>query len=89
MAQLTRPSSVVEPVVDPEADAACDRFLRAISHTGICELGLTRDGRLQTIETDPRYSVTADAAPYPAIDIGWLQDLATSTHTAATFVIRL
>lgn len=73
-------ASVVEPVDDPEADALCDGFLRSIRYAGICEIELKRDGRdglLKMIEANPRYSVTADAAPYAGIELGWLhyQDL--------------
>lgn len=71
-------ASVVEPVADPEADRLCDGFLRAIGYAGICELEIkrdTRDGRVKLIEANPRYSVTADAAPYAGVDIGWLHYL--------------
>jgi predicted ATP-grasp superfamily ATP-dependent carboligase len=71
-------ASVVEPVSDPEADQLCDRFLRETGYAGICEIELkrdTRDGRVKMIEANPRYSVTADAAPYAGVDIGWLHYL--------------
>jgi predicted ATP-grasp superfamily ATP-dependent carboligase len=71
-------ASVSEPVPDLEADRVCDQFLRAIGYCGICEIELkrdTRDGRLKMIEVNPRYSVTADAAPYAGVDIGWLHYL--------------
>lgn len=71
-------ASVVEPVVDPEADQVCDRFLRAIGYVGLCEIELkrdSRDGKLMMIEANPRYSVTADAAPYLNVDLGWLHYL--------------
>jgi len=71
-------ASLVEPVSDPEADALCDGFLRAIGYEGLCELELkrdTRDGRIKLIEANPRYSVTADAAPYAGVELGWLHYL--------------
>ena len=71
-------ASVVEPVSDPEADQLCDRFLHGIGYAGLCEIELkrdTRDGRIKMIEANPRYSVTADAAPYAGVDIGWLHYL--------------
>jgi predicted ATP-grasp superfamily ATP-dependent carboligase len=71
-------ASVVEPVSDPEADRLCDGFLRGIGYVGICEIELkrdTRDGSVKMIEANPRYSVTADAAPYAGVDIGWLHYL--------------
>ena len=71
-------ASVVEPVDDPETDSLCDRFLQSIGYSGICELELkrdTRDGRVKLIEANPRYSVTADAAPYAGVDLGWLHYL--------------
>lgn len=71
-------ASVVEPVRDQEIDACCDRFLRAIGYVGICEIEVkrdTRDGRIKMIEANPRYSVTADAAPYDGVDLGWLHYL--------------
>jgi predicted ATP-grasp superfamily ATP-dependent carboligase len=71
-------ASVVEPVDDPEADEICDRFLRNIQYSGICELEIkrdTRDGKVKLIEANPRYSVTADAAPYAGVDLGWLHYL--------------
>jgi len=71
-------ASVVEPVSDPEADRLCDGFLRGVGYAGICEIELkrdTRDGRIKMIEANPRYSVTADAAPYAGVDLGWLHYL--------------
>jgi D-aspartate ligase len=71
-------ASVVEPVSDVEADELCDRFLRSIGYTGICEIELkrdSRDGLVKMIEANPRYSVTADAAPYAGVDLGWLHYL--------------
>ena len=71
-------ASVVEPVQDDETDALCDGFLRSLGYAGICELELkrdSRDGRVKLIEANPRYSVTADAAPYGGVDIGWLHYL--------------
>jgi len=71
-------ASVVEPVVDEEADGLCDRFLRGMGYTGICEIELkrdTRDGQVKMIEANPRYSVTADAAKYAGVEMGWLHYL--------------
>jgi len=71
-------ASVVEPVHDPEADERCDAFLRAIGWVGLCEIELKRDERdcsLQMIEANPRYSITADAAGYAGVDLGWLHYL--------------
>lgn len=71
-------ASVVEPVADPEADQLCDCFLRAVEYVGLCEIELkrdSRDGKLMMIEANPRYSVTADAAPYLGVDLGWLHYL--------------
>ena len=71
-------ASVVEPVLDPETDARCDAFLRSLGYVGLCEIELKRDSRdnsLKMIEANPRYSVTADAAPYLGLDLGWLHYL--------------
>ena len=73
-------ASVVVPISDPETDALCDNFFRSVSYEGLCELELkrdVRDGRVRLIEANPRYSVTADAAVYAGVDLGWLhyQDL--------------
>jgi predicted ATP-grasp superfamily ATP-dependent carboligase len=71
-------ASLVEPIVDQEADLLSDGFLRSIGYSGICELELkrdSRDGRVKLIEANPRYSVTADAAPYAGVDLGWLHYL--------------
>jgi predicted ATP-grasp superfamily ATP-dependent carboligase len=70
--------SIVEPVADPEIAALCDNFLRGIHYVGICEIEVkrdTRDGVVRLIEANPRYSVTADAAIYAGVDIGWLHYL--------------
>jgi len=71
-------ASVVEPVEDPEADRICDEFLRSLGYVGLCEIELkrdSRDGRVKMIEANPRYSVTADAAPYAGVHLGWLHYL--------------
>ena len=71
-------ASVVEPVVDPEADALCDGFLRNLNYSGLCEIELkrdSRDGLLKLIEVNPRYSLSADAAPYAGVPLGWLHYL--------------
>jgi predicted ATP-grasp superfamily ATP-dependent carboligase len=71
-------ASVVEPVDDPETDALSNHFLTSIGYAGICELELKRDSRdasVKLIEANPRYSGTADAAPYAGVDIGWIHYL--------------
>ena len=71
-------ASVVEPIEDEETDALCDGFLRSIGYAGLCELEIkrdSRDGQVKLIEANPRYSVTADAAPYAGVDLGWLHYL--------------
>lgn len=71
-------ASVVEPVDDPETDELSHHFLSSIGYAGICELEVkrdTRDGSVKLIEANPRYSGTADAAPYAGVDIGWLHYL--------------
>ena len=71
-------ASVVEPVDDPETDELSHQFLTSIGYSGICELELkrdSRDGSVKLIEANPRYSGTADAAPYAGVDIGWLHYL--------------
>jgi predicted ATP-grasp superfamily ATP-dependent carboligase len=70
--------SVVEPVIDLEIAALCDKFLQGIGYVGICEIEVkrdTRDGVVRLIEANPRYSVTADASVYAGVDIGWLHYL--------------
>ena len=76
-------ASVVAFVDDPETDRVCDTFLRSIGYSGICELELkrdTRDGVVKLIEANPRYSVTADAAPYFGVDIAWLHYIDLTGH---------
>jgi predicted ATP-grasp superfamily ATP-dependent carboligase len=71
-------ASVVEPVVDEETDTLCDQFLQSIGYAGFCEIELkrdARDGKLKMIEANPRYSVTADAATYGGVVLGWLHYL--------------
>jgi predicted ATP-grasp superfamily ATP-dependent carboligase len=72
------PASISEPVVDPETDAVCDRFLRSIGYAGICEIEMkwdSRDGRVKLIEANPRLSGGGDAAPYAGVDLCWLHYL--------------
>lgn len=72
------PASVSEPVLDPETDAVCDRFLRDIGYSGICEIEMkwdARDGRVKLIEANPRLSGGGDAAPYAGVDLCWLHYL--------------
>ena len=71
-------ASVVEPIADPEADRLCDEFLRKLKYYGLCEIELkrdSRDGRVKMIEANPRFSVTADAAYYAGVDLGWIHYL--------------
>jgi len=71
-------ASIVEPVVDEEIAALCDRFLRAIHYVGLCEIEVkrdARDGRIMLIEVNPRFSVTFDCAIYAGVDTGWLHYL--------------
>jgi D-aspartate ligase len=72
------PASVTEPVVDAAVDEICDRFLRSISFSGICEIEMkidARDGRPKLIEANPRLSGGGDAAPYSGVDLCWLHYL--------------
>jgi predicted ATP-grasp superfamily ATP-dependent carboligase len=72
------PATVTEPVVDPEVDDICDRFLRSIGYVGVCEIEMkrdTRDGRPKLIEANPRLSGGGDAAPYAGVDLCWLHYL--------------
>ena len=69
------PASVSEPVQDDEADEICDRFLRKIGYSGICEIEVkrdSRDGRVKLIEANPRLSGGGDAAPYAGVDLVWI-----------------
>ncbi len=71
-------AGIVEPIDDPEAQQLSNHFLSSAGYAGICELELKRDSRdgvVKLIEANPRYSVTADAAPYAGVDIGWLHYL--------------
>jgi D-aspartate ligase len=70
--------SLVEPAIDDEIATVCDNFLRGIGYVGICEIEVKRDTRdhiVRLIEANPRYSITADAAIYAGIPIGWLHYL--------------
>jgi predicted ATP-grasp superfamily ATP-dependent carboligase len=72
------PASVTEPVHDPETDQVCDRFLRSIGYSGICEIEMkrdSRDGRVKMIEVNPRLTGGGDAAPYAGVDLCWLHYL--------------
>ena len=71
-------ASIVEPVSEPETDALCDGFFRSVGYEGLCELEIKRDdrdGKVRLIEANPRYSVTADAAFYAGVELGWLHYL--------------
>jgi D-aspartate ligase len=72
------PASVTEPIGDAETNQICDRFLRAIGYSGICEIEMKRDrrdGQLKLIEVNPRLSGSGDAAPYAGVDLCWLHYL--------------
>lgn len=72
------PATVTEPVLDPEVDGICDRFLRSIGYRGICEIEVKRDrrdGRPKLIEANPRLSGSGDAAPYAGLETCWLHYL--------------
>jgi predicted ATP-grasp superfamily ATP-dependent carboligase len=72
------PASVSEPVIDPETDDVCDRFLRSIGYSGICEIEMkrdARDGQVKLIEANPRLSGGGDAAPHTGVDLCWLHYL--------------
>ena len=72
------PASVCEPVVDSETDEVCDRFLRGIGYSGICEIEMKRDdrdGQVKLIEANPRLTGSGDAAPYAGVDVCWLHYL--------------
>lgn len=71
-------ASMVQPVVDEEIAAMCDRFLGSIGYVGICEIELkrdARDGQVRLIEINPRWSGTADCATYAGVHLGWLHYL--------------
>jgi predicted ATP-grasp superfamily ATP-dependent carboligase len=71
-------AGVIEPIDEPDAHAVSDAFLRSVGYKGICELELkrdTRDGVVKLIEANPRYSVSADAAAYAGVEMGWLHYL--------------
>jgi predicted ATP-grasp superfamily ATP-dependent carboligase len=72
------PATVSEPVVDEETDAVCDRWLRSLGYSGICEIEMkrdTRDGYVKLIEANPRLTGGGDAAPYAGVDVAWLHYL--------------
>jgi len=72
------PATVSEPVVDAETDDLCDRWLRNLGYSGICEIEMKRDGcdgRLKLIEANPRLTGNGDAAPYAGVDVCWLHYL--------------
>ncbi len=72
------PASVSEPVADTETDEVCDRFLRSIGYSGVCEIEMkrdSRDGRVKLIEANPRLTGGGDAAPHAGVDVCWLHYL--------------
>ena len=71
-------ASMAEPVIDPEIDQVCDRFLRKAGYAGLCEIEVKRDaadGKVKLIEVNPRFSGTGDASVYAGIEVGWLHYL--------------
>jgi len=71
-------SSVVEPVEDLDTDSLCDRFLKSMGYTGLCEIALkrdSRDGLVKMIEANPRFTGISNAAPPAGVDLGWLHYL--------------
>jgi D-aspartate ligase len=71
-------ATVSEPVVDPKTDEVCDRWLRNLGYSGICEIEMKcdgRDGRVKLIEANPRLTGGGDAAPYAGVDVCWLHYL--------------
>lgn len=71
-------ASLVEPVVDEEIDAICDKFLSALGFVGICEIELKRDERDSKpllIEVNPRFSGTGDSARYAGVEVGYIHYL--------------
>ena len=72
------PATVTEPVIDPETDEVCDRFLRSLGYSGICEIEMkrdSRDGGVKLIEVNGRLTGGGDAAPYAGVDLCWLHYL--------------
>jgi predicted ATP-grasp superfamily ATP-dependent carboligase len=71
-------ATLVEPVVDDEIDAACNKFLLSLGFVGVCEIELKRDirdGRLLLIEVNPRVSGTGDCAKYTGVETGYIHYL--------------
>ena len=65
-------------MADPETDEVCDRWLRNLGYSGICEIEMkrdSRDGRVKLIEANPRLTGGGDAAPYAGVDVCWLHYL--------------
>jgi D-aspartate ligase len=80
------PATVSEPVVDLETDDVCDRWLRRLRYSGICEIEMkrdTRDNRVKLIEANPRLTGGGDAAPYAGVDVAWLHYLDLIGQTVA------
>lgn len=72
------PATVTEPVVDADTDRVCDRFLRSVGYSGICEIEMkrdSRDGQVKLIEVNPRLTGGGDAAPYAGVDLCWIHYL--------------
>jgi D-aspartate ligase len=71
-------ATVSEPVADSETDELCDRWLRNLGYSGVCEIETKRDrhdGKVKLIEANPRLTGNGDAAPYAGVDVCWLHYL--------------
>jgi hypothetical protein len=71
-------ATVVEPAVDTDSESQCHSFLQSIDYHGLCEIEVKRDPRdgiVKMIDTNARYSGTADAGPYDGVDLAWLHYL--------------
>jgi predicted ATP-grasp superfamily ATP-dependent carboligase len=71
-------ATVSEPILDPVTDEVCDRWLRSLGYSGVCEIEMkidTRDGDVKLIEANPRLTGGGDAAPYAGVDVCWLHYL--------------
>jgi D-aspartate ligase len=71
-------ASVVQPIIDPEIEELCDRFLRSLGYVGLCEIEVkrdARDGQVRLIEVNPRFSGTGDCSIYTGLEVGWLHYL--------------
>lgn len=79
------PASVTEPSFDQEVDVICDKFLKSMRYSGLCEIEVkrdARDGQVKLIEANPRLTGGGDAAPYAGVDLCWLHYLDLIGRTA-------